>query len=176
MIRFRRCVLFRTRAIAVSAALGLALAAVSAPAGEAKQPPGAQPQAAAAGGPEAKQPDKEGWISLFDGKSLGDWKVVAEADFERHGEVLVEDRQILLKAGLPATGIKWSGKFPKIDYEIALEAMRVEGDDFFCGLTFPVGDRWLTLVCGGWGGADDGSFEHRRRFGDRQRDLHIPGI
>lgn len=156
MVRFRSSVFFRTFTIVVFAALSLALGAVFVPAQEAKQASGAKPQAGARGGPEAKQPDKEGWISLFDGKSLGDWKVVAEADFERHGEVLVEDRQILLKAGLPATGVKWTGKFPKIDYEIALEAMRVEGDDFFCGLTFPVGDKWLTLVCGGWGGQATG--------------------
>ena len=87
MIRFRRCVLFRTRAIAVFAALGLALAAVSAPAGG-KAAARGQPQACRGGGPEAKQPDKEGWISLFDGKSLGDWKSSPRRTSSRHGEVL----------------------------------------------------------------------------------------
>jgi len=31
--------------------------------------------------------------------------------------------------------------------------MRVEGHDFFCGLTFPVGEKPCTLVLGGWGGS-----------------------
>jgi hypothetical protein len=39
-----------------------------------------------------------------------------------------------------------------MDYEIELEAMRLEGKDFFCGLTFPVGDDCCSFVCGGWGG------------------------
>ena len=37
--------------------------------------------------------------------------------------------------------------------EITLEAMRFEGSDFFCGLTFPVNDRPCTLILGGWGGS-----------------------
>ena len=41
----------------------------------------------------------------------------------------------------------------KMNYEITLEAMRVQGHDFFCGLTFPVGDDPCTLIVGGWGGA-----------------------
>jgi hypothetical protein len=31
--------------------------------------------------------------------------------------------------------------------------MRVDGSDFFCGLTFPVGEKPCTLVLGGWGGS-----------------------
>ena len=80
MVRFRSSVFFRTFTIVVFAALSLALGAVFVPAQEAKQASGAKPQAGARGGPEAKQPDKEGWISLFDGKSLGDWKVVAQEE------------------------------------------------------------------------------------------------
>src|SRR2546430_1403313 len=30
--------------------------------------------------------------------------------------------------------------------------MRVEGSDFFCGLTFPVGTNPCSLIVGGWGG------------------------
>ena len=30
--------------------------------------------------------------------------------------------------------------------------MRVDGNDFFCGLTFPVGERFCSLVVGGWSG------------------------
>ena len=38
-----------------------------------------------------------------------------------------------------------------MDYELRLEAKRVEGGDFFCGLTFPVGKEYCTLILGGWG-------------------------
>ena len=30
--------------------------------------------------------------------------------------------------------------------------MKIEGDDFFCGLTFPVKDTHCSLIVGGWGG------------------------
>ena len=30
--------------------------------------------------------------------------------------------------------------------------LRVDGNDFFCGLTFPVGDDHCSLILGGWGG------------------------
>jgi hypothetical protein len=39
-----------------------------------------------------------------------------------------------------------------MNYEIELEAMKVEGGDFFCGLTFPVGESFASLIVGGWGG------------------------
>ena len=43
--------------------------------------------------------------------------------------------------------------FPETDYEIALDAMRVGGSDFFCGLTFPVSNSFCSLIVGGWGGS-----------------------
>ena len=92
------------------------------------------------------------WTSLFDGKTLGKWEVVEEYDFKRHGEVHIEEGAVVLEMGAPATGILWKGDFPRSDYEISLEARRVEGSDFFCGVTFPVQDAALTLVCGGWSG------------------------
>jgi hypothetical protein len=39
-----------------------------------------------------------------------------------------------------------------MNYELSLEAQRVSGSDFFCGLTFPVGDAPCSFICGGWGG------------------------
>ena len=45
---------------------------------------------------------------------------------------------------------------PKTNFEITLEALKVQGSDFFCGLTFPVGASHATLVLGGWGGATTG--------------------
>ena len=41
---------------------------------------------------------------------------------------------------------------PRQGYELALDAQREEGNDFFCGLTFPVGADPCTLIVGGWGG------------------------
>ncbi len=45
---------------------------------------------------------------------------------------------------------------PRMNYEISLDAMRVEGSDFFCGLTFPVGAEQCSLILGGWGGGTVG--------------------
>ena len=89
------------------------------------------------------------WISLFDGKSLGKWK---STDFAGHNEVEVKDGQIVLNFGSDMTGITWTGELPKMNYEIKLDAMRVDGTDFFCGLTFPVNDLPCSLIVGGWGG------------------------
>lgn len=89
---------------------------------------------------------------LFNGESLDGWSVLDQFSFKRHGEVRVEDERIVLAAGNPATGIVWQGEPPRGDYELRLEAMRVEGHDFFCGLTFPVGESHCTLILGGWGG------------------------
>jgi hypothetical protein len=40
-----------------------------------------------------------------------------------------------------------------VNYEVSLEAMRVAGSDFFCGLTFPVQNTFCSLILGGWGGS-----------------------
>jgi 3-keto-disaccharide hydrolase len=98
---------------------------------------------------EKSPPEKAAAESLFDGKSLGKWKPTA---FGGEGEVEVKDGRIVMHMGNPMTGITWSGKYPKMNYEISLEAMRVDGSDFFCGLTFPVGDAPCSFICGGWGG------------------------
>ena len=89
-------------------------------------------------------------ISMFDGRSLGLWKVT---DFRGRGEVYVKDGAIRLEEGRYITGITWAGPVVRMNYEITLEAMRVEGSDFFCALTFPVGESPCTLVLGGWGGS-----------------------
>jgi hypothetical protein len=90
------------------------------------------------------------WRSLFDGKTLTNWQATK---FSGEGAVKVENGQILLEAGGDLTGINWIGeKLPTTDYEIALQAMRVEGSDFFAGVTFPVADSFCSLILGGWGG------------------------
>lgn len=102
--------------------------------------------------------------SLFDGKKLGDWK---ESGFVSQGRVEVKDGAIVIGFGEGCSGVTYKGKFPTTNYELSLEAMRVDGSDFFCALTFPVQpaadhprrdkekkeEVWpCTLVVGGWGG------------------------
>ena len=89
------------------------------------------------------------WQSLFDGKSLQGWR---ETPFTGRGKVRVDKGTILLGAGKPMTGITWTSAFPRSDYEVRLEAARMEGGDFFASVTFPVGDSYCTWVNGGWGG------------------------
>jgi len=92
----------------------------------------------------------EGWRELFNGQSLAGW---SETQFAGRGEVECRDGVILLKMGDPFTGISWTNQFPRINFEVALDAMRVMGSDFFCGLTVPVGDSFCSLIVGGWGGS-----------------------
>lgn len=91
----------------------------------------------------------EGWQPLFDGKGLGDWQ---EIQYAGRGEVRMESGAIVLLMGSPFTGIHRTNEFPKINYEIAFDAMRTMGTDFFCGLTVPVGKSHCSLIVGGWGG------------------------
>ncbi len=77
----------------------------------------------------------------------------AATDFGGHGEVTVQDGEIKMAMGAELTGVNWTnGPLPKIDYEISLDAIKLEGSDFFCGLTFPVADSSCSLILGGWGG------------------------
>jgi hypothetical protein len=92
------------------------------------------------------------WQPLFDGKTLTNWQ---STKFGGEGAVKVENGQIILQTGGgDLTGITWVGPdLPTTNYEIALQAMRVEGSDFFAGVTFPVADSFCSLILGGWGGA-----------------------
>ena len=89
------------------------------------------------------------WTPMFDGKSLTGWK---ETDFSGHGKVDVKDDAISFGKG-HQTGITWKGEFPKSGYEIRFEAVRLDGHDFFAGITFPVNDSYCTWINGGWGGS-----------------------
>ena len=87
---------------------------------------------------------------LFNGVSLDGWEII---DFTGQGGVSIENSCVIIGMGLGITGIRWTKDFPKTNYEVSLEAKRVKGDDFFCGLTFPVKDSFCTFVIGGWGGS-----------------------
>lgn len=90
---------------------------------------------------------------LFDGKTLDGWEIT---NFGPQGPVSVSGGEIILGMGDGCTGITWKRAFPRADYEVSLDAKRVSGNDFFCGLTFPAGKNPCTLIVGGWGGATVG--------------------
>jgi len=90
------------------------------------------------------------WQPMFDGKTLKGWK---ETPFSGRGSVKVEDGAIILTPGQGAmTGITWTDPFPKANYELRLEATRLQGSDFFAGITFPVLTTFCSWINGGWNG------------------------
>jgi hypothetical protein len=126
----------------------------SSPAAQSGQPFPAStsaPPARVPAAPATSKPDtgRDGeWEDLFDGRTLAGWRVT---DFAGKGEVRVDNGKIILGMGV-MTGITRTNPVPKMNYEVSLETMRVEGSDFFCALTFPVNDDPCTLIVGGWGG------------------------
>lgn len=100
--------------------------------------------------PKTKLASETPWRPLVAIDSLEGWEVT---NFGGEGSVVVKEGQLLLESGNPLTGITWKGKdFPHENFEIRLESQRIEGGDFLCGLTFPVGDSHASLIGGGWGG------------------------
>jgi hypothetical protein len=80
---------------------------------------------------------------------LKNWKIT---EFDGRGEVKTDSGVIILGKGNDMTGVTWTGPYPKMNFEISLDAKRMEGEDFFCGLTFPVNEKPCSLIVGGWGG------------------------
>lgn len=105
----------------------------------------------------AATPEAPKEIVLFNGKSLDDWESV---DVGGSGVVELEGGLMLINQGENVSGAiyKKAAELPMTNYEITLEAKRMQGVDFFVGLTFPVGDvkHCATLICGGWGGSVTG--------------------
>lgn len=93
--------------------------------------------------------------ALLDFDMVQHW---APAAIEGSGMAQVTNGEITLPAGKPMTAVRFeaweSMKLPVTDYAIEFEAMRVEGQDFFGAVTFPVRSlkTCATLVNGGWGG------------------------
>ncbi len=87
--------------------------------------------------------------SFLNQHTLQKW---VKTNFSGSGPVNISDSVIIIGAGNGLTGVTWTGGLPKKNYEISLQAMRVQGDDFFCGLTFPVRGTYCSLIVGGWGG------------------------
>lgn len=106
--------------------------------------------------PDGKEDAPKEFV-LFDGKSLKDWEMV---DIGASGPVEIEDELMIINMGDSVSGAvyKKAAELPMMNYEISLEAKRLDGVDFFVGLTFPVGSKnsCATLLLGGWGGAVTG--------------------
>ncbi len=107
--------------------------------------------------PAAATPEAPKEFVLFNGKSLDDWESV---DVGGSGIVEMEGGVMIINQGENVSGAiyKKAATLPTTNYEITLEAKRLQGVDFFVGLTFPVGDlkTCATLICGGWGGSVTG--------------------
>lgn len=93
------------------------------------------------------------WDWLFDSKVKHGG---AESKFTGQGKVETGNGVLRLGVGDDMTGLNWPDlekvKLPRNNYEITFDARRVEGVDFFSGLTFPWGDKPISWIVGGWGG------------------------
>lgn len=92
------------------------------------------------------------WTPLFDGTTLAGWAELKDGPFAGNGKTRIADGAIHLERGEMQTGVVSTRDLPADNYEIELDAMRTDGGDFFCGLTFPVGEEPCTLIVGGWHG------------------------
>ena len=112
-------------------------------------PSGDSPLPQAGEGQGVRVADPAQWKDLFDGKTLAGWKT---PEFGGEGKVSVKDGAIVMEMGAAMTGVTYTGEVIRNNYELTLEGLRLDGSDFFCTTTFPVGDDPCTLVVGGWGG------------------------
>lgn len=90
------------------------------------------------------------WKSLFNGKDLQGWKI---NEFAGGGEVKVQDGKIIIGEGAALTGINRTNDLLKSNYEVEVQAMKLDGNDFFAAITFPVKESNATFIDGGWGGS-----------------------
>ena len=91
-------------------------------------------------------------VALFDGRTLDGWRKTPFYGVDKI-DVRAADGAIVLPTGNALSGVTSTrDDLPKIDYELSYEAKRIDGQDFFAAATFPVGDGFVTLINGGWGG------------------------
>jgi hypothetical protein len=91
------------------------------------------------------------WEEVFDGKSFKGWKPFIKTKYETGGTVEVKNGAVHLATGQPYSAVMWEGGFPRTNYEVELKAKKIDGNDIFCGLLFPVGTNYCTMILGGWG-------------------------
>ena len=96
------------------------------------------------------------WEVLFDGKTLDNWKVVGLWHFNpppgRPTRIEVDNGRIVFEAGDTAEAIVWTGDFPRSNYEVQVEAMKLGADGGLRGMVFPVGATRCEFCAGGWDG------------------------
>lgn len=90
---------------------------------------------------------------LFDLSSLGDWETGV---FGNPDDFDLTDNGVVIPQTSTLAGMTYRGEPPVSPYRLQVDVTKRYGDDFFCGLTFPVRDSHLTLVLGGWGGGVSG--------------------
>jgi Domain of Unknown Function (DUF1080) len=136
------------------AAIGLAMSLDSIahhPEGQAATQPETTHPATATSPVAAHLPVHEEPLTLFDGKTLKNWK---STEFGGEGPVEVEDGRIVVHAGASLSGVNWTGPaLPTDNFEIEFDAVKLDGSDFFVGLTFPYKKDFASLILGGWGGS-----------------------
>lgn len=100
---------------------------------------------------ENQEKDLPDAILSLNGKELRGWQIT---DFGGQGGVTVQNGEIKIDMGAELSGFNWTNAavLPKTNYEIELDAMKVEGSDFFCALTLPVSNSFCSVIIGGWGG------------------------
>ncbi|MBM3999287.1 MAG: DUF1080 domain-containing protein [Planctomycetes bacterium] len=89
------------------------------------------------------------WTAMLEGPPLTLWKPVR---FGGEGDVELNENQIVMGMGSSMTGAHFTGDVLRTNYEVDFEARRLEGIDFFCAFTFPVGESYCSFIVGGWAG------------------------
>lgn len=88
--------------------------------------------------------------SLFDGQTMEGWQ---STSYGGEGEITIEGGCLVIGVGETLSGVTTTREdLPTIDYEVQLQAKKVSGIDFFCGITFPVNDTHCSFIVGGWAG------------------------
>lgn len=121
----------------------------------------------------SKQESKVQWKKVLPESGLEGWE---KTNFGGEGLVEIKDGVLVLMPGEPMTGVNKLGKdFPTEDFEMQWQAQRLDGSDFFVGITFPR-QRALLADCrrlGWWIGRDQ---QHRRKRCERERDGQLPEL
>jgi serine/threonine protein kinase len=106
-------------------------------------PPVALPEKAV----QLPPPDPEGWVSLFDGKTLKGWRIPGGGHFlgDVASRVSVADGAITIGAANEATGIVCTQDVPRMDYDLSFDVMCTKGGDLAASPIFPVGAAFTML-------------------------------
>ena len=92
--------------------------------------------------------------NLLPESGMGDWDTV---DFAGGGESSVSGNTLRIGSGEGLTGVYWDGaELPVNNYELRMQARRIDGIDFFCAPVFPVNDSHCCFIAAGWAGATVG--------------------